>query len=100
MNGATANGGGGSISWVQFNGFKIVNVNLYLTIPSGSTTAACGQIPASLAPTVGDGGTVHSASGFGTGDNANQVEIDNKGQLWSNGSGFTTWSTVYFHIDK
>ena len=99
LNGATANGSG-HISWIQLNGVKIVELGIYLTIPKGSMNMAFGQIPASLAPTISDQTTHHSASGFGTGENANQVEIDNKGQLWSNGSGFTTWSTVYFHVDK
>lgn len=97
MNDAKTNAAG--ISWIQFNDIKIVNVNIALTV-NASDKLPCGQIPASLAPSIGDGLTVHSASGFGSGDNANQVEIDNKGQLWSNGSGFTTWSTVYFHVDQ
>ncbi len=95
MNGATPNGGGGSISWIQFNGVKIVQLSLTLTVPDKADfNTPYGQIPASLAP--------QGAMGWALMGDPNSVMVDvtSDGKLWSKGSGQKTWHAVYFHIDQ
>ena len=95
MNGATPNGGGGSISWVQLNGLKIVQLSLTLTVPDKADfNTPYGQIPASLAP--------QGAMGWALMGDPNSVMVDvtSDGKLWSKGSGQKTWHAVYFHIDQ
>lgn len=95
MNGATPNGGGGSISWIQFNGVKIVQLSLTLTVPDKADfNTPYGQIPASVAP--------QGAMGWELMGDPNSVMVDvtSDGKLWSKGSGQKTWHAVYFHIDQ
>ncbi len=95
MNGATPNGGGGNISWIQLNGVKIVQLSLTLTVPDRADfNTPYGQIPASVAP--------QGAMGWALMGDPNSVMVDvtSDGKLWSKGSGQKTWHAVYFHIDQ
>lgn len=94
MNGATLNGNGGSICWIQLNGVKIVQLGLTLTVPDKPDfNTPYGQIPASLAP--------QGAMGWAVmGDpNSVMVEVTSDGKLWSKGNGQKAWHAVYLHID-
>ena len=95
LNGTTLNAGGGSVNYVQLNGAKLVQLNLMLNVPKGTTfETAVGQIADDFTPNSAVGWRI-----FGD-ENATMTEVTKDGKLWSNGYGLKTWQTVYLHFDN
>lgn len=95
LNGTTLNASGGAIHYVQLNGAKLVQLDLMLNVPKGTTfNTAVGQIADDFTPNSAVGWRI-----FGD-ENATMTEVTKDGKLWSNGYGLKTWQTVYLHFDN
>ena len=95
LNGTTLNASGGAIHYVQLNGAKLVQLDLMLNVPKGTTfNTAVGQIADNFTPSSAVGWRI-----FGD-ENATMTEVTADGKLWANGYGLKTWQTVYLHFDN